>query len=372
MLLLPASVKFMKGKTMFLKIFQRRLLTDHACLILLLCVLLSSQTISPEFAVAGHLQSYTGQKTVSDAGESLSDIPELDWFGSGKVSRAHSYLSSSVESLSQRIDTFFGEERVYEEATGTYVQARGSVILEQDGAVDYDLKFRAKMRLPQLKSRFKLLIENDDEPGIVDDFARDSKGNTLADEVDNSGLSASLQYLFMETDRWNISLRPGLKLSDPIEAFLKLRMSRTKQLNKRWLSRGTVQLGYFTEEGWGNDWKLELERRAGRKDLFRSTTSVTWRRGSPGNQFLSQTLLLTRILNPRSSVAFELGMRAETRPELQDTSYFTNVRYRRDIHRGWLFFELRPRVVFARENNFDEELSLVLTLEVLLGENYAH
>lgn len=322
-------------------------------------------------AFADHLQHYAAQQN-REATEAQETVPEIRLPGVGRVNQAHLYLSSGVEKLAQRIDTFFGENRVYEEATGTYIQTRTSLIVDQDGAVDYDVKFRAKMRLPQLKEKFRLVIESEDEDRGLGDFNQDTKSDTLRGEVENKDVAASLQYMFQQTKRWNISLRPGLKLSDPVETFLRLRMAGTLHLTDKWLMRGITQFGYYSEEGWGSDWRLDVERRTGSKDFFRASSNVWWRENSPGNQFLSQTFLLTHILTPRTSVAFEVGVTGETRPKLEDTSYFSSVRYRRDIHRGWLFLELKPRVEFARENDFDEDVSLFVTLELLLGEDYSH
>jgi hypothetical protein len=326
----------------------------------------------PVFVFADHLQYSEHQSDPSEVDEISDGVPELDWYGVDKVNETHAYLSSTVEKLSQRIDNFFGEDRIYEEATGTYIQARSSVVLGEAGNLDYDLKFRAKLRLPQLRSRFRLIVENEDQQGITDDFDQDSPSHSMANELENQDLAASLQYIVKQTRFLNLSVRPGVKLSDPLEAFLRLRISRALQLNERWLSRGTGEFGYFSEDGWRNDWRLDFERRTGRRDLFRTSSNARWSESSPGNWFLTQSLLFTRILNPRSSIAYVVGLTAETRPTLHNTSYFSNVRYRRDIHQGWLFIEVSPRVSFAKENGYDEELSLLITLEALLGQTYAH
>ncbi len=368
----PDSSTYVKSGIMGLSKFLSQFLSDALKLLILFVGLSSIQAIFPDCTYADHLQNYKDQTEQSDNSDNPENVPELKWYGVDKVNLTHLYLSSTVEKLSQRIDAFFGEDRVYEEATGSYVQARSSVILDRNGNADYDLKFRVKLKLPQLKSRFRLIIENDDDQGILSDFNRDTQGSSLAGEFERQDLAASLQYILKQTQFLNITLRPGVKLSDPVEAFMRLRLSRTMQLTERWLSRGTGEFGYYTEEGWGNDWKLEFERRLGKRDLFRSSSNARWRENSPGNWFLTQTISFTHILNPRSSIAYELGVSGETRPTLHNTSYFSNVRYRRDIHRGWLFMEVKPRVVFAKENGYDEEVSLLLTLEVLLGETYAH
>ena len=342
----------------------------HNCLVKFFCLALL--LLFAGTASADHLQHYSGHDDhVAELSENET-VPEMKWTGVDKVNRTHSYLSSNIERLAQRIDIFFGNERIYEEATGTYIQTRSSLIVGQDGELDYDVKFRAKLRLPQLRSKFRLVIESEDEDSGLDDFNQDTKRDSLERELRSSDVAASVQYMFQQTKRWNISLRPGLKLSDPVEAFLRLRMAGTMQLSQKWQTRAITQFGYYSEEGWGSDWRLDFERRTGSQDFFRSSSNVWWREDSPGNQFLSQAFFLSHIMNPRTSVAFEIGATGETRPQLEDTSYFGSVRYRRDIHKGWLFLELKPQVVFDRDNDFDEDLSFYITLEILLGEDYNH
>ena len=297
-------------------------------------------------------------------------VPELRVPGVGGVNATHSYLSTTVEKLSQRIDSFFGEERIYQETTGTYVQARGSLIYGRSGEFDFNGRFRAKIDFPQLTEKVNLVIEGDDSRSDRENFNRITTGDGLADELDDSDVSAALQFMLKEKERWNLSLRPGLKFSDPIESFIKLRSSRSQSLNEVWLSRGTVEVGFYSIRGWENEWKVEFERALGKVNFFRSTTTLLWREDHPGNQFIGQSFLVTHALDRRQLIAYEVGASAETRPHLRDSSYFMSVRYRRDIHRGWLFLELKPQLIFAREDSYKADPAIVLTLETLLGGRY--
>ena len=301
---------------------------------------------------------------------SQTEISELKVPGVGGVNVTHSYLSTTVERLSQRIDSFFGEERIYQEATGTYVQARGSLIYGRFGEFDFNGRFRAKIDFPQLREKVNLIIESDDSRNDSEDFNRITTGTSLADELDDSDISAALQFMLKEKKRWSLSLRPGLKFSSPIESFLKLRFSRAQPLNEVWLSRGTVEAGYYSDRGWENKWRLEFERGLGEVNFFRSSTTVLWREDHPGNQLISQSFLITQMLKRRQLIAYEIGASAETRPHMRDTSYFASVRYRRDIHHGWLFLELKPQLIFAREDSYKANPGIVLTLETLLGGKY--
>jgi hypothetical protein len=301
---------------------------------------------------------------VPEAGE-----PELTVRGFGKVKGAHQYVSSAVENLTQNIDSFFGEKRIYEEATGTYLQARGSVIYSEGGEFDFDGKFRAKIDLPQLREKVNLVIESDEDDDL-EDFNRITTGSDLIDTLQDRDVSAAVEFVLKEKDRWNVSVRPGLKLKDPIETFIKFRFRRYQPLGEKWISRGTVEVGYYSEYGWENEWELNLERYIGDDYFFRSTSNVLWREDYPGMQFLGQRFQVTHFISKNSLIAFEVGVSAENRPHLTAESYFGNVRYRRNIHRGWLFFEIKPQVIAFRDNDFEAEPALVLSLEVLFGARH--
>jgi len=302
--------------------------------------------------------------------EDTTDVAQLEVPGVEGVNATHAYLSTTVDKLSRRIDRFFGEERIYQEASGTYVQVRGSLIYGRGGEFDFIGRFRGKVDLPQLEEKVHLVIEGDDSRDSVEAFNRITPGIETVDPLRDSDISAALQFVIREKERWSLSLRPGVKLSTPIESFLRLRFRRAQPLGKIWLSRGTVEAGFYSVRGWRNEWQLDLERALSEKDFFRASTTVLWREEDPGNQLLGQSFLVTHLIDRRQSIAYEAGARAETRPHPRDTSYFSSIRYRRDLHRGWLFLELKPQLVFARENSFKADPALVLTLETLLGAEY--
>jgi hypothetical protein len=323
------------------------------------------------FHLTGYLPVHAGQiSAATDSTVEKPSDPELKLPGVTGANVTHSFLSTRVENLARKIDSFFGEDSIYEESSGTYLQTRGSVIYLRGGKFDFDGKFRAKIDLPQLTEKFNLVIESSDKKDTGEEFSRITTGTKPVDEIADAEVAATLQFIIKEKRKWNLSIRPGLKFSDPIESFVKLRFRRTQPLGKTWLSRGTVEVGFFSRQGWENEWELDLERGFGEDYFFRSTSSVLWREEFPGNQFLGQRLLLTHILDRRQSLAFEVGTSAETRPNLRDLSYFSSLRYRRDIHRGWLFLELKPQLLFARENSYRADPALVLTLEALFGARY--
>ena len=322
--------------------------------------------LNPVFAVAETDSSE--EKSVEAVGAASS--PELNLPGVQGVNVAHKFLSTRVERLSLYIDSFFGERRSYEDATGTYIQARGSMIYGRGGNVDFDGKFRAKADLPQLQEKVKLVIESDDGRDDAESLNRITTGTNLNDELEDNDVEAALQFVVRERERWDFTVRPGVRVSSEIDTFIKFRFRRNQPLGQKWLSRGTYEAAYYSDRKWENDWTLDFERYIGDNNFFRTSSSVLWRERDPGNLLLGQVFQVTHFLDPKQLVSFEIGTTAETRPHLRDLSYFSSIRYRRNIHRGWLFFEVKPQIIWARENRYEADPALVLTFEALFGAKH--
>ena len=347
------------------KTLESTFLTRITCAVTILILLFAPVTTFAQDAEAGTSEPLF--EVFPEPALEPEAEPDIQVPGMGPVNATHRYLSTTVEKLSQRIDTFFGEKRAYEEATGTYLQARGSLIYSEGGEFDFDGKFRAKVDLPQLREKVHLVIETDNESDNIEDFNRITTGTGIVDNLQYRDVSAAVQFMLKEKKRWDFSVRPGLKLTNPIETFIKLRLRRNQPLGEKWLSRGAIEVGYYSDHGWENEYELGFERYIGSYNFFSATSNVLWRDDHPGMQFLWQRFQITHFLDRNSLIAFEIGMSAENRPNLIATSYFSNVRYRRNIHRGWLFFEIKPQVIAYRDNRFEPEPSLVLSLEVLFG-----
>lgn len=281
----------------------------------------------------------------------------------------HYYLSTAVELTSRRIDAFFGEDRLYDDVTGSWVQLRGRIAWREAGEYDLAGKFRLKLDLPRLGERVNLIIagENDDDATAE---MTDLETERPLYELRDPDLSAALRFILKEKRHWTLNIRPGLKLSDPLESFVTLQFIRTRVHQGTWLSRGAIELGFHSSEGWENQWELQLERAVGANNFLRTTSSVLWREADPGNQTLGQMLRLTHTFSRSRLIAWEIGARAETRPDLRTTAYFSSLRLRRNLKRSWLFFELKPELRLTRDSDFAPEALFTLTLDALIGGKY--
>jgi hypothetical protein len=295
--------------------------------------------------------------------------PDLHFPGVSGLTAFHTYFSHNVENLSRRIDSFFATTRAYEESSGTYLLVRGSVIYGRGGEIDYDGKLRAHLDLPNLSDRLNLLIESE-QPDQPDEDALTTGNSTFPQSINNQALAASLQYILQAKEFWDVRLQPGIKLKWTPDPFVRLRFRWLNPLSVTWLSRVTFTPAWYSSRGWGARVRYDLERGTGGEGLFRSSTEVVWDLSDPHNLFWTEVLFFAHPFGRRAQVAYDLGVNGEIEPKFEDTRYFSSIRYRRDIHHGWVFLELKPQIEFLRDDDFKPSPSIALTLEMLFGGRY--
>jgi hypothetical protein len=297
--------------------------------------------------------------------------PELSFPGVSGLTGFHSYFSHNVEGLSRRIDSFFGTTRAYEESSGTYLLLRGSVIYGRGGNIDYDGKVRAHLDLPNLSDRINLLIESE-QPDQIDQTSQDTPttGTSLSQTINDQSLAATLQYILQHKEFWDVRLQPGVKLHWPPDPYLRLRCRWLYPLSATWLSRVTFTPGWYSTRSWEARLRYDLERGTGNEALFRSSSQAVWLLDEPHNLLWSEVLFFSHPLSSRAWMAYDLGVSGVIEPEFEDSHYFASIRYRRDIHHGWVFLELKPQIDLDRNDDFKPDPSIALTLEMLFGGRY--
>ena len=306
------------------------------------------------------------------ASPSTSDLEKTsedkNLIGETFESLQHQEISASIESLSRRLDAFFGDPRLFEEITSSYASLRASTLYERGGKFTFDSKFRLRLDLPRTEERLKFRLETEDDE-FQDEIDNPQTGGERA--LGDNDVNASLQYMLQETRNWVVSISPGLKVRDPLDPFVKLRLRRTSQFLT--LTTRLIQtFEWFNTTGYGSRTTFSLDQPFGEKTLLR-LTSQAYRNEEEfvHEDFeVSERFLLFHQLNTRVALSTEAAVIGYTEPNWHHDSYYWYVRFRRDIHKGFVFFDIRPRLDFRRENNFHGEPSVTLSFEILYGARY--
>jgi len=282
----------------------------------------------------------------------------------------HRRVSQSIEDLSQYLDSFYGDPRFYEEITKSYASLRVRSVYARAGTTDFDARFKLRLDLPRTENRLKFRLDFNEDEDTFEDLTEDTKIERSTEEEETT-INTSVQYIIQETRNWTVSLSGGGKVRDPIDVYVKLRLRRSLSLFD-WKIRLVQAFEWFHSKSYGSKTSLYLDKRLGEKTLLRFS-SQAYRNEEEfihRNFEISQRITLFHALNDREVLSTEAGIFADTEPVWHHDSYYWNVNFRRDIHKGFVFLDIRPQVSFLHENNFHGEGSITLSLEVLYGGRY--
>ena len=297
--------------------------------------------------------------------ESIYDepIPEESIYVA--LDKPHKYVSENVERLVTSVDRFFANDALYRYTTDSYVQITGDTLFEESGEVGYDVKFRGRVDLPGTKRRFKLIFSTD--PTEKQDPLQRSVDESPGTAVQESDVYGSIQRE-RELRGWKFRPSIGAKLNIPIEPFAKLRFTNIYPLQS-WALRADQNFYWFRESGYGSDSTIEFDRPVPNEHLFRASSFARWTEETEYFQ-LSQIFSFYQTLSPNRKISYQIGAYGQSQPTLFMTDYLLVVRYRQNLHKEWLFFEIRPQVQYSKVNDWDDEVSLLLRLDILFGRKY--
>ena len=236
-------------------------------------------------------------------------------------------------------DSFYGSDRVIAEVGGSYVRWRNDFILTEGQGFKFKTNLNFSIELPKLSHRLKLTFEGDEDQALQDVLPSDE------DEQDTNTLGLRLDV--KETDRsyFNISVSAKPRI--------RARYRYTYPVTQTFLVRFTQEIQ--NEKGVnGARTRFDFEKTIPPNKLFRATTE-----GFASEEFSgvdwSQAFSLFKRLSQKGSISYEASIVGITKPENLVTNYRLGIRYRRNIHRDWLFFEFTPDVTWPIELSENRE-----------------
>ncbi|MFO7603568.1 MAG: hypothetical protein R6X06_07110 [Gammaproteobacteria bacterium] len=279
----------------------------------------------------------------------------------------HHEVSTGLEWLSKRMDTFFSNERIYAESTGSYAKLSGSTIIRENGEQSFFGDLSVRVELPHTKEKLKLIIETDADENLENRPDQQSQP-TPNDTLRSTSYFAGVEKAVAEDGAWQVKTSAGLKVRSPLDPFVRLRISRDIYFSY-WKFRFTETLFHFHSTGTGYTTVLEWDRPMSRTDLFRIYTSATWWDNSD-HYDLSQSFIFYHQLTERRALSYSIGAFGTNKPSIQADTYLFDIRYRQLLHKDWLFAEVNPQVLYEKARDFKPEHSLTLKLEMIFGEDY--
>ena len=279
------------------------------------------------------------------------------------IDATHTKVSAVVEDMAKRVDRFFADDRAFEEENDSTLQISIDASSEEGEALKLNGSIRAKMALPGAKNRLRLVLE-DDPDRQAQDAPIDDPFRALGETSDYTlGLEGEVQ-----ASRWLLRPSLGVRATWPPDPYARLRAIRYITLGD-WVSRLSGTASWFSEDGAGLDGTVDFDHRLSDEILFRSATSLAWRHDTAQTN-AAQVFSLFQRLASRAGLAYEIGAGADDDPGWEVHNYFARLRYRRLVYKTWAYVDIQPMIAWPEENDFHEELSLLVRLELNFGKAY--
>jgi hypothetical protein len=271
------------------------------------------------------------------------------------VDTSYEYVTARTDLLAQRLDSFFGEPHSDLESADSVLRLLGEVEQDQQDGSDGKIRLRGKVDLPQIDRRLSLVFFEEGE---------DRRDVAPAGEHEDSDVG--LQYRLSERERSRLYLSVGTNAS--LEFRSSLRYRYLYPIREDLLARFSERVYYKEDEGIGALTRLDLDYSLTDNRILRWTADVDYGEETDGAEWGTRLSYLIR-LNDKEALSHFVAMSGQTDPEDYTSAYALGVRYRRNMFRPWVFFELEPSHEWRRDAPADDmDPAWVLTLRIELLE----
>lgn len=288
-------------------------------------------------------------------------------FGRTWFDRTHSYITSMLCQPSVWFDGFFGQYRAGEDWAGSLIRWQGSIRFDEQEKVAYRSEFNASFRLPNMSKKVKLVItsETRDDPtnSHPDDDPYDLEPPLGSSAVEENQTTAGLRYYLIDTRKVRLNIGAGLKLGDPVQQYVRVRLRYTESLGNSTLLRLTPTAIWLKEDGVNRSLRVDLEQRMSENVLIRASQSFVREELEPGVLWGTVLTLYDR-LSAVTVLALEAAATGTTHPDNRVERYRLSTRLRSNFLRDWLFLELEPEYYWPRDSLGEYHLFKAITFRL--------
>ena len=270
-------------------------------------------------------------------------------------------VSSGLKSFAASIDEFFADEKVFYQATGSYIRLTYDSIWDEGGQVGFVEDVKLKIKLPKTEEKLKLTLETNPEEQRDDiDRAVEDAPVTAAEEKD---YYAGIQAEAGKKEQWKFSTSFSGKIGKTPDYFARFRVDKSTTLGN-WLHSFNQTFFWFNSSGYGSSTSYDIDHKLAEDILFRSATHARW---TEENEYfdLSQVFSLSQVISDRRSISYQAGVYGISEPTVFATTYLLTANYRQNIHADYLFVNLIPQIRYRKENEFHAEHSLLFRIEMV-------
>ena len=313
----------------------------------------------------------TGQPPVP---EDVKPAKEAISANEGYIDSSHTYVDRKVNEVVAWFDGLFGDPAKHDTIMAkNKLQWTNELRAEKGNNLRYRSSLRAQLRLPKLAKRFRLVIIQENREEAVAPVPSDPGTPVVNTPTQANALRAvntELRYYAHDTKAGYVFLAAGSRFVWLPETFVRARFLWRHTLADNTFISPSVTPFWQDHIGFGVTPQLDFGYPFAHDYIFLWTNAATVFEKRTGLLWGTE-VSLSRILSPVSAIAFAVGANGSTRPSvvadrfhLAANNYKVAVKYRRNIHRPWLFLELIPEANWLRDEVGGREVIPAFTVRL--------
>lgn len=225
----------------------------------------------------------------------------------------------------------------------------------------FPLKFKVKVRLPNLKHKVNLVFSDNEE----EDFNRLplETSRPAADSLDKRDFSAAIQLLHKSNEHAYFRSRIGIGSA---QLYGRSAYRWKKKFGDNMVLNIEPALDYYMNDGLGYRFLTELSYFPNPSTEIRTFYSIWDRKKFDTPHWKKAVYHLTKLDN-KSTLITGILVDGVTKPDYRDEKVTLSTRWRRHALRKWLFFELEPFIDFERQKDYDSTWGIALRVGGYFG-----
>lgn len=283
----------------------------------------------------------------------------LPWY-----EQSHDYVSDWIENVGIGMDRLLSRTRDVPE-NESFLRLRGGYGWQSLADSGFDRDIQAKLDLPNTQKKLRLVFSSfsEDEQSI---FQQQNEGvyDTNALKEKDKSAFAALRWMLPSWQKWRPSMDVGVKTSVPLDPFVRFRLRNNFALARQWQLYTSHEVSYSHQKRLRSHSDFTLAKPIHPRVLWSNTWQLQWQKQYNHLEY-GYILGFEHFITERDKIFWRAGAFYQQRPQARQQAYLIDMRYRRDLYKKWLFMEVIPAVQWLHENNFRDQYSLTLRLELL-------
>jgi hypothetical protein len=294
--------------------------------------------------------------------------PSNSWKIFQWMDRSHASISDQIRLSAQSFDGLFGSPDGNEKNNSSQVLSRFGILKEEGEDPSPLLRFSAKMDLPKMQRRWKLLVNSTTETFFNKSLTGTGDPFRLGESSENVSqvLTTALRWNLIQDVRQILNIDLGAKVRSSPKAYLKGNYLKRWALPLSWEIVFNQHVFGVINGDSGSSTSLDFNRPFSPDRLYRIHHRYT-RLFEEHSSTWQHSHSLYQVLSKKATLALHASVSGEHKRIWKHNDIAFALQYKRNFFRPWIWGFIEPEIHHPRTRHWKRTHQITLGLETLFG-----